>query len=103
MVRLLLYVVDLVIAWLVWQLIAGAIRQVLGGRPSNFNPPRHANPFGPSSAKTPTIHGETARDPLCGMFVSTELSHRLKHDGQTLHFCSRECLERYEQGLGTRS
>ncbi len=42
------------------------------------------------------IHGETARDPVCGMFVSTEVSHRLTHGNQTLHFCSRECLERYQ-------
>jgi YHS domain-containing protein len=42
------------------------------------------------------IRGETARDPVCGMFVSTEVSHRLSRHGETLHFCSRECLKRYE-------
>lgn len=40
--------------------------------------------------------GETARDPVCGMFVSTELSHKLPRGAQTLHFCSKECLERYQ-------
>jgi YHS domain-containing protein len=43
------------------------------------------------------VRGETARDPVCGMFVSTELSHRLTRGKETLHFCSRECLERYEK------
>ena len=33
----------------------------------------------------------------CGMFVSTEVSHRLTQGTQTLHFCSRECLERYQK------
>jgi YHS domain-containing protein len=42
-------------------------------------------------------HGETARDPVCGMFVSTELSHRLTQGGETIHFCSPECLERYHK------
>lgn len=41
--------------------------------------------------------GEMARDPICGMFVSTELPHRLTRGSQTVHFCSRECLERYEK------
>ncbi len=41
--------------------------------------------------------GQTARDPVCGMFVSTELSHRLTRGKETLHFCSRECLERFQK------
>ncbi|HEV2423765.1 MAG TPA: hypothetical protein VGZ29_02945 [Terriglobia bacterium] len=39
--------------------------------------------------------GQMVRDPECGMFVSTELSHRLKEQGHTLHFCSEACLEKY--------
>ena len=56
------------------------------------------------NADTPrAVYGEMARDPMCGMFVSTELSHRLDWNGKTLHFCSRECLQRYrEQGTGNR-
>jgi YHS domain-containing protein len=41
--------------------------------------------------------GEMARDPICGMFVSTELSHRLTRGSQTLHFCSPGCLEKYQK------
>ena len=41
--------------------------------------------------------GEMARDPVCGMFVSTELSHQLKRDKDTLHFCSRECLIKFQK------
>ena len=43
------------------------------------------------------IRGETARDPVCGIFVSTEVSYRLTEQGATLHFCSRECRERYRK------
>jgi len=39
-----------------------------------------------------------ARDPMCGMFVSTELSQQLTWGEDTLHFCSRECLEKYQKG-----
>jgi YHS domain-containing protein len=37
------------------------------------------------------------RDPACGMFVSTELPHQLKRGKETLHFCSRECLEKFQK------
>jgi YHS domain-containing protein len=47
--------------------------------------------------------GKTERDPICGMFVSTELSHRLVRGSETLHFCSRECLERYQKEMANVS
>ena len=55
---------------------------------------RGGQPVHPSQ---PLIRGETARDPVCGIFVSTEVSYRLTEGGATLHFCSRECLERYRK------
>jgi YHS domain-containing protein len=42
------------------------------------------------------LTGQTARDPVCGMFVSTEVSHKLQVNGKTLHFCSEECLNQYQ-------
>jgi YHS domain-containing protein len=51
----------------------------------------------PRRSSQPLIEGETARDPVCGMFVSTDVSQRLTERGETLHFCSRECLERYRK------
>ena len=44
--------------------------------------------------------GEMARDPVCGMFVSTEVSRRLTRGGRTLHFCSDECLEKFRRRGG---
>jgi YHS domain-containing protein len=41
--------------------------------------------------------GEMERDPVCGMFVSTELPHALRRGKETLHFCSSQCLEKYEK------
>jgi YHS domain-containing protein len=44
-----------------------------------------------------TVEGRMARDPICGIFVSTELSHRLDLPAGTLHFCSPGCRDRYEK------
>jgi len=35
------------------------------------------------------------RDPWCGTYVSSEISHTLEQAGQVFHFCSAECRERY--------
>ncbi len=45
----------------------------------------------------PAAGGQMVRDPVCGMFVSTELSHRLQEDGKTVYFCSEKCLESYQK------
>jgi YHS domain-containing protein len=67
---------------------------------SLFRPPRvHVRTVGgapPPSAAAPH-RGEMARDPVCGMFVSTELSHQLRQGKDTLHFCSRECLDKFQK------
>jgi YHS domain-containing protein len=51
----------------------------------------------PPSHPAAAHQGEMARDPVCGMFVSTEVSQQLRRGGDTLHFCSRECLEKYQK------
>lgn len=94
MVRLLLYLVDLLIAMLAWRALGRVVQSLFG--PTTVNPfSSGARNSSRKSRASRAVHGETARDPLCGMFVSTELSHRLEREGKTLHFCSRECLERY--------
>jgi YHS domain-containing protein len=84
------YLLDAIFALMMLRMLYGALRQ--------FIAPRRANP----SARTSTggqqaagAGGQMVRDPECGMFVSTELSHRLRKGGETLHFCSEGCLEKY--------
>ena len=92
MVRLLAYLFDLILIMVVgW--VMRRIFQALSGNPQSS--PRRRNEI-PRASHGPALRGETARDPVCGMFVSTELSHRLQRGGETLHFCSRECLKRFE-------
>ena len=92
MARLLAYLFDLILIMVVGWMMR-RIFQALGGNPQAS--PRRRNEAPPASPG-PALRGETARDPVCGMFVSTELSHRLQRGGETIHFCSRECLKRFE-------
>lgn len=93
--RLLAYLFDLFVLVVMARLL-GMILNRLFGKPQAFrwSPSAHGR-GAPSEAAAETRQGETVRDPVCGMFVSTELSHQLKQDGQTLHFCSLECKDRY--------
>ncbi len=92
--RLLLYLIDLLVLVLVLARLSRAFRHLIGGPRVHFWRWQSGST---ESAPPPTVHAEMARDPVCGMFVSTELSHRLKLGDRTLHFCSRECLERYQK------
>ncbi|WP_427340051.1 YHS domain-containing protein [Caloranaerobacter sp. DY30410] len=38
---------------------------------------------------------ETAKDPVCGMYVSKTDSIRRTINGRTYYFCSRECEEKF--------
>ncbi len=90
--RLLVYLFDLIVVTIMGWIIARIMQKLFGSPSIRSATPRASAP----GASRPAIAGETARDPVCGMFVSTELSHRLTRDNETLHFCSRECLERFQ-------
>jgi len=73
--------------------ISRTIRGILGGAPRSANSSRRGGKKGTGGV----TQGRTARDPVCGMFVSTEVSHRLVEDGHVVHFCSKSCMENYEK------
>ena len=93
MLRLLAYLFDFIIVVVIVRLMNWIFRTAFGNPQSRSSDPRSAGNRSNESA----TKGQTARDPVCGMFVSTELSHKLEEGGQTLHFCSQECLERYQK------
>jgi len=85
------YLVDVLVLLAMLRMVYGALRHLFA--PRTVTPENRGPVASSTAAKT---QGEMARDPVCGMFVSTELSHRLKWKGQMLHFCSAECLEKYQ-------
>jgi YHS domain-containing protein len=97
---LLSYLVELVFLIVISKMLGRALRGLFS--PS---PPRRENRAvnGGSRDSSRVRIGKTERDPVCGMFVSTELSHRLVRGSETLHFCSRECLERYQKEMANAS
>ena len=95
MVRFLFYILEGIVTFLFVRLLGGALQQFFGTPRVRIWTSRGA----PARGSPEVQPGEAARDPVCGMFVPTELSHRLTRGAQTLHFCSRECLERYDKEM----
>jgi YHS domain-containing protein len=94
MYRLVDIIFDIIMFAAVIRMLSGTVRRFFGPGIAGFQSRRPSAP--PNEARR-TVEGETVRDPVCGMFVSTELSHRLNWHGQLLHFCSEECLQQYRK------
>jgi YHS domain-containing protein len=48
------------------------------------------------------VREETYQDPVCGVYVTEEDAVIGRHEGERLHFCSMECLEKYRQQLESK-
>jgi YHS domain-containing protein len=94
--RVFVYLFEIIMLYLFVRYLWRALRSAFGTSKVHFrtstNPPWQRN-------VPETRRGEMVRDPVCGMFVSTELSHRLRLGNQTLHFCSSECMQRYQKDV----
>lgn len=58
------------------------------------------------AAANPTVAVQGAktlfRDPVCGTYIAETISYSLLDSGENLHFCSRDCMERYQRELRVR-
>ena len=54
----------------------------------------------PASHSTAEEQPDALRDPVCGMSVPADAEHRIEHDGRTVRFCSRHCLEKFQADPG---
>ena len=89
--KLLGYLLQFVFVFFLLRFLWKLLRRLIGG----VRRAQQAQGRGPSPPFSDASE-QTFRDPVCGMFVSPELSHKLKSSAQTLHFCSPECMEKYQ-------
>ncbi len=88
--RFLIFVlVVLLVSWAIW--LVKRVRFWMGyftGRP--------IRPARPTAERREVA---LRRDPVCGIYVSPEISFTLEQSGQVHHFCSAECRERFKSTL----
>ena len=97
MLRVLIWLLEVIaVLWLLrllWRTAAGWLGFPDRSMPSGIGqPPRPGDPVSGGSRMAPR---ELKKDPQCGTYVSPELSVRARIGGEELHFCSRECEEKF--------
>lgn len=55
------------------------------------------------TAAKPLKDTEVFRDPVCGVYVSGEDATVGRLEGEKVYFCSRECLDKYQEKLQKKS
>lgn len=90
--KIITILVQLVTLFFLLRFLWKLIRRLIGGiqATKKRQDRKSPTPFSGTSERT-------FRDPVCGMFVSAELSYNLKLGSGTVHFCSAECMKKYQE------
>ncbi len=89
--------------YLMWLIVTAGIAWVMKKAVDRAS--RTPSYGGPEPAHVPptTAAKELFRDPVCGTYVAEDISYLYEHlyeqGKQTLHFCSRDCMEHYQRDL----
>jgi len=75
------------------------LRGVLGIISKAVSGQANRGPSTQRSANQVPLSGELKKDPNCGTYISAATSLKEKVGGQTLHFCSKECRDKYVASL----
>ena len=96
MFRAIFYLLLTVVVITVLKSIIGI---VLKGVAEVMNPGSHTPGTGPRPPQQVPLTGELKKDPVCGTYIAAATSLQEKVGGQTFHFCSRECRDKYVASL----
>lgn len=86
---------ELLLTVVVLTVLKGMVGIVLRGFGDAMK--RDPNPP-PGHARYPNqvpITGELKKDPVCGTYIATATSIKENVGGQTFHFCSKQCRDKY--------
>ena len=88
MLRLIL--IRIVLPILLFTFVRALVRSILQGFKTAATPQT-------TSGSPPPIQagGELKKDPVCGTYVSSAVAITRTIDGRLLHFCSKECRDKY--------
>jgi YHS domain-containing protein len=82
--------IEIVLPLLVFLFLRSILKNLFGSvRRSSVPPPE------PQREPSVVSGGELKKDPVCGTYVSTALAITRKVNGELVHFCSKECRDKY--------
>jgi len=86
------FFVEFLFPLLVFLVLRAILKNLFAGFRSAAQPRAAARPDPPPVP----AGGELKKDPVCGTYVSTATSLTRTVHGQVVHFCSKECRDRYQ-------
>ena len=82
-------IIDILLPLLVFGLLRSFLRSL-------FQTKKDVTRSAPAQARPDVVAGgELKKDPVCGTYVSTGASVTRTVNGQLVHFCSKECRDKY--------
>ena len=96
MFRAIFYLLITVVVITVLKSIVGI---VLKGVAEAMKPGSTTQGTGARPANQVPLTGELKKDPVCGTYIAAATSIQEKVGGQTFHFCSPECRDKYVASL----
>jgi YHS domain-containing protein len=85
-------IVDILLPLLAFALLRSIFRSLFH---TGRDVTRQAQNAPPPSRPNVVSGGELKKDPVCGTYVSTGASVTRTVNGELLHFCSKECRDKY--------
>jgi YHS domain-containing protein len=85
-------ILDILLPLLVFALLRSFLRGIFQTRRDVTRPSQQASP---PSRPNVVAGGELKKDPVCGTYVSTGASVTRTVNGELLHFCSKDCRDKY--------
>ena len=73
------------------RMVAGVLFRGIG----DMLQPSQPETSGRSGSSAAPAGGELKRDPVCGTFVATSTAFKKTVRGETIHFCSADCRDKY--------
>jgi YHS domain-containing protein len=86
---------ELLLTVLVLTVLKSIIGIVLRGVSQAMKPGSAAPGTGPHPSNQVPLTGELKKDPVCGTYIAAATSIKERVAGQTFHFCSTECRDKY--------
>jgi len=82
--------VEFILPLLVFLVLRSVLKSLFGGGTNRQSAP-------PPAPSQPTVisGGELKKDPVCGTYVSAALAVTRTVNGEVVHFCSKECRDKY--------
>lgn len=87
------FLIDFVLPVLLYMVVRAVLRNAFSVFKGTA--PRSSSPAPPTQAPPVQAGGELRKDPVCGTYVSTNSGITKTVNGQVVHFCSKDCRDRY--------